>query len=418
MTKRPRDDEAVFASTWRKESCAFCICRCRECYFSSIGAPIMDGQLTRSDELCAIVDSFQPGIVHAIGYGSGVFVQQPSAPTQPPVDVGAGAAAAAAVPGPSSATDDQPMIDLILTVSDSSAFHRHMLERYPDHYSALARLCGPTFCTNLQRSERYGAGVYFNPLVDSPVTTSYTCSSNGCKRKIKYGIVQTEDLVHDLINWRWLYLAGRMQKPTVSVDGLEECERIALAQKQNLDMALAASLLILGGRRGPDGSSPIQASQKYPLTSLFEEIAGLSYAGDPRMDVGGEDPDKVSKLVRSDGQERRFYDLYKQSMESLQDVGILDVVGTGSSRLVAIDLDDSATRRHLWKSLPQKVNKGTCYGVGIETRHSSAQHLSKCLVNIVRPAARRQSLKGLLTAGFVKSVQYASAKFAKGAFRS
>ena len=197
----------------------------------------MSGQLTRSDELCSIVDSFQPGIVHAIGYGSGVFVQQPSAPTQP--DDGPADHKAA------SPSDDLPMIDLILTVSDSNAFHRHMLERYPDHYSALARLCGPNFCTKLQRSKRYGAGVYFNPLVESPVATSNASAASGCKRKIKYGIVQTEDLVDDLMNWRWLYLAGRMQKPTVNVDGLEECDRIALAQKQNLDMALAASLLAL-----------------------------------------------------------------------------------------------------------------------------------------------------------------------------
>ena len=372
----------------------------------------MSGQLTRSDELSAIVDSFQPGIVHAIGYGSGVFVQQSSVPTQPDGD-------AAADHKTISPPDDQPMIDLILTVSDSNAFHRRMLERYPDHYSALARICGPTFCTKLQRSERYGAGVYFNPLVESPVTTSNASASSGCKRKIKYGIVQTEDLVDDLMSWRWLYLAGRMQKPTVNVDGLEECDRIALAQKQNLDMALAASLLLLGGNRNSD-SSAIQTPRIYPLTNLFEQIAGLSYAGDPRMDVGGEDPDKVSKLVRSDGQEERFYDLYKQSMANLQEVGVLDVVGTRSSRLgaVAIDLDDDATRRHLWRSLPKRVNRGTCYGVGIETRQTSAQYLSKCLVDIVRPAARRQSLKGVLTAGIVKSVQYAAAKFAKGAFRS
>ena len=367
----------------------------------------MSGQLTRSDELCAIVDSFQPGIVHAIGYGSGVFVQQSSTPTQPDGD--------AVDDKATSPPDDQPMIDLILTVSDSNAFHRRMLERYPDHYSALARLCGPTFCTKLQRSERYGAGVYFNPLVESPVTTSNASAASGCKRKIKYGIVQTEDLVDDLMNWRWLYLAGRMQKPTVTVDGLEECDRIALAQKQNLDMALAASPLLLGGSFISERSAA-QTLQTYPLTSLFEQIAGLSYVGDPRMDVGGEDPDKVSKLVRSDGQEGRFYDLYNQSMANLQKVGVLDVVGSTG---VAIDLNDDATRRHLWRSLPKRVNRlGTCYGVGIETRQKSAQYLSKCLVDIVRPAARRQSLKGVLTAGIVKSVQYAAAKFAKGAFRS
>ena len=368
----------------------------------------MAGQLTRSGELRDIVDSFQPGIVHAVGYGSGVFVQQ-----QQPAHVPAGLGLPSHVDNTTehiSAPDELPMIDLILTVSDCNAFHEHMLARYPCHYSALARLCGPSFCATLQRSERCGAGVYFNPLVDSPLIAGG--EKNRCKgRKIKYGVVQTEDLVDDLTNWRWLYLAGRMQKPTVNVDGLEECNRIALAQTQNLDMALAASLLLLGGRPN--------SAQTVDLTSLFEQIAGLSYAGDPRMDVGGEDPDKVSKLVRSNGQEGRFYDLYRQSMANLQQMGLMEVVRRDDNvRAIAIDLDDDATRRHLWKSLPNTVNQGTCYGVGVETRHASAQQLCKCLVNIVRPAARRQSLKGIVTAGIVKSVQYASAKFAKGALRA
>mmetsp|Transcript_14072 Transcript_14072/g.30568 ORF Transcript_14072/g.30568 Transcript_14072/m.30568 type:complete len:389 (-) Transcript_14072:53-1219(-) len=381
----------------------------------SASFPAHDGQLTRSDELRAVVDCFQPGIVHAVGYGSGVFVQQQEPGRQQQQQqqtsflsrhVGLKESSSVVSTDPEGASaSNEPMIDLLLTVSDCASFHEQTLQRYPNHYSALARLCGPKFCTTLQRSERYGAGVYFNPLVDSPVAGNSTQR----KRKIKYGVIQLEDLICDLTTWKWLYVAGRMHKPTVTVEGLEQCDHVATAQKQNLDMALAASLLLLGS----DTAHMANENKTYELTTLYERIAGLSYVGDPRMDVGGEDPHKVSKLVRSDGQEDRFYSMYRDSMSDLAKLGVI----TFDRSNIQIDLHDNATRRKLWKALPQRVNKGTCYGVGIEQPETSADYLSKCLVNIVRPAARRQSIKGLLTAGLVRSFQYAGAKFAKGAFR-
>ena len=261
-----------------------------KCRSSAHAAAAAHGQLARLDELSAIISCFQPGIVHAIGYGSGVFVQQQQSSLDN-VDAekkSSGCASFAADNQVETIETDAPMIDLLLTVSDSISFHTQNLQRYPNHYSALARLCGPKFCNGLQRSERCGAGVFFNPLVDSPAAASDVNDARR-GRKIKYGVIQIDDLINDLTTWRWLYVAGRMHKPTVTVEGLEDCDRVAVAQKQNLDMALAASLLLLGS----DASNIEIDSKTYELTTLFEKIASLSYKGDPRMDVGGEDPHKI-----------------------------------------------------------------------------------------------------------------------------
>ena len=80
-----------------------------------------------------------------------------------------------------------------------------------------------------------------------------------------------------------------------------------LAQTSNLRAALHVSLLLLGPR---------------PFTeiALWEQIAGISYAGDPRMSVpGAENPEKVKNIVRGEGQLQAFRQLYADAVE---DVGL------------------------------------------------------------------------------------------------
>lgn len=52
---------------------------------------------------------------------------------------------------------------------------------------------------------------------------------------IKYSVIDIDDLLLDLIEWRWMYLAGRMQKHVVDV--VSPSSRITFAMKKNRSSA-------------------------------------------------------------------------------------------------------------------------------------------------------------------------------------
>eukprot|EP00957_Ditylum_brightwellii_P027001 2041304-Ditylum_brightwellii.AAC.1 len=208
-----------------------------------------------------------------------------------------------------------------------------------------------------------------------------------------------------------------MHKPTVTIGN--EDEEIMQAQKEcNLNYALASSLLLMerndcsiGGTGVGKGGSVV-----CDLNVLFEEIANLSYAGDPRMDIGGEDPAKVHKLVHSPGQSERFWNLYRYGLEELHSKGLIHVTnGTTSQKTLEYNPCDMSTRSALFSMLPPRLKQFPSSSNG--SGELSQLQLARAITDIVKPAARDQSIKGALTAGIVRSVRYAGAKFAKGALR-
>lgn len=271
--------------------------------------------------------------------------------------------------------------------------------------------------------------MYFHPMV------SMGGGSQDGGRLVKYGVVSRERLKRDLLGWETLYCAGRMHKPvlplrTDTVDGYDD--EVTEWQRTNLRSALATSLL-LQPPSPPPPSSTAAADGVYdvPLATLFQTVAGLSYTGDPRMAAGAEDPDKVSKLVRSEGQEARFLELYRSALEEL---GAEGVVTSSSEKKtttkIEVDLREDATRRALWRNVPARLH--SCRSVANPRRSSPAYaaatiddgdvraevgSLTSGLEGIVGPPARAQSLKGVVTAGLYKSLAYAGAKFAKGALK-
>jgi len=125
------------------------------------------------------------------------------------------------------------------------------------------------------------------------------------------------------------------------------------------------------------------------------------------MKVGGEDPDKVSKLVQSPGQMQRWINLYKQPIETLSTKGLVSIDWNCDNPKIDWDVRDHSTQVELSKYLPSTL----------ATRQESCltgKVLASVLASIVSPAAKYQSMKGIISAGIGKSIRYAGAKFAKG----
>jgi translocator assembly and maintenance protein 41 len=345
--------------------------------------------LTNNNELSAIVNSFPTGgIEYAFGYGSGVLKQQSSS-------VG--------------------MVDIILAVDDSYSWHKHNLQSHPHHYSGFARIGGANFVHWMQN---LGARIYFHPFVEMELSVNDML----VRREIKYGVVSTDDLIEDLTCWKYLYLAGRMHKPTVEIDLITSSEEqeermmqeqvnrrdeIAEAQQQNLLAAVSASILLHGG-----GGGGGENKDSLPLVQLHNTIAGISYAGDIRMQTGAEDPNKVKKLVETPGMQALWDNMYSTIYSDMQSSGIL----TKDEVKVELDFNDIAMRKQLMQNLPKRLQSEKIVGVANSNDSilQGSELLRTELANIVAPAAKSQSIKGFFSAGVAKSFKYAMAKLAKG----
>jgi hypothetical protein len=162
-----------------------------------------------------------------------------------------------------------PMLDLILVVEDSLAWHKENMQRNPHHYTPLISLSASSV-TFMQ--EHFQAHMWFNPYVPAAIT-----SQPG--RLMKYGVISFKQALEDLNTWNNLYLAGRLHKP---VHILQSNPIFDKAMQSNRTFALQTALMLL--------------PQRFSEVDLYLTIASLSYVGDPRMLIG-ENPKKVQNLV-------------------------------------------------------------------------------------------------------------------------
>ncbi|AET37347.1 putative phosphatidate cytidylyltransferase Ecym_1090 [Eremothecium cymbalariae DBVPG len=266
-------------------------------------------------ELRHIMSYFRSPIKYAFGYGSGVFEQ--SGYLQ---------------------ESEKPQIDLIFGVSHPEHFHSLNMRQNPHHYSTM-RYFGSDFVSKLQD---VGAGVYFNPFV------------NIYGHDVKYGVISMENLLKDLATWDTFYLAGRLQKP---VKVLKNDLRVQFWNQLNLKAAatLAKSRIM--------AKSP----SKFSEFEFYKEITALSYLGDVRYKLGGENPKKIHNIVEKNFDNFRSYykPIYKDVV--LNDLSYLPKGYTPDNALSALE---------------QKI------------------YVSSSV----------QAIKGIFTAGLTKSIKYAWAK--------
>jgi len=271
-----------------------------------------------------ILWQFKAPIRYAFAYGSGVFPQSAKATTGSTLH-----------PHPPEAITkvqggNQKMIDFIFGVSYTQHWHSLNLQEHRDHYSALGSL-GSYAVSKIQDS--FGAGCYFNPYI----------TVNGVL--IKYGVVNLDTLCRDLSEWDTLYLAGRLQKP---VKILRDNPSVRLANQVNLISAVRVALLLL--------------PENFTEQELYSTIAGISYRGDPRMSVGGDDPQKVSNIVKY--QLEHFRRLYAPLIDNLPNISFNDSVCKTDGWLDDPNVNaklqqsmDPVTRGHMVRRLPEAFRK-------------------------------------------------------------
>ncbi|XP_049822485.1 phosphatidate cytidylyltransferase, mitochondrial [Aethina tumida] len=303
----------------------------------------------------------------------------------------------------------QNMIDLIFAVKNPSAWHEANLKENSSHYSGIKYL-GPGMVAKYQQN--FGAKVYFNTLVPLGDVT------------VKYGVISTDDLVTDLLEWSHLYLAGRLHKPVEIIKKPLSTE-LDTALQLNLQSAVHAALLVLP-----------EAFTEY---EFYHAISNLSYAGDFRMTFG-ENKNKVENIVKP--QLIGFRNLYKPFITSMSDYLDYPVFKPKSDQdscasteevsddptlvFCSQDVNPLAKLHHLnqlprWpqKALTRFWNRGSLRQDTEDVLRAVAYDpdcsaiVKLCISDIVWKSSVTQSIKGIATAGLVKSVKYSTKKIQK-----
>mmetsp|Transcript_2802 Transcript_2802/g.6121 ORF Transcript_2802/g.6121 Transcript_2802/m.6121 type:complete len:423 (-) Transcript_2802:295-1563(-) len=294
------------------------------------------------------------------------------------------------------------MVDFIVAVEDPASWHEENMTTCGNtaHYSSLMRALGPRACARLQDAQHFGARMYFNTLVPFR-------SERPQQQLFKYGVISTTALAHDIKHWSWLYAAGRLQKPVRILTRNTQLERL---NKLNIENAARAALLTL--------------PETFREEDMYVALASLSYTGDVRMAVRAEDCDKTRHIVR--GNPEGFRALYTPAVRMLTKAGMLCRASSCSTEFH--QPHDVDSRARLLGALPERFLRKLAPARAPNTLSScelareiaqrgpllSRKALLDALKSVVRASSLQQSVKGALTAGIVRSVKYAAAKFAAG----
>ncbi|PHH63644.1 hypothetical protein CDD81_5625 [Ophiocordyceps australis] len=372
------------------------------------------------EALRIMLRQFNAPIVYCFAYGSGVFPQESSSRVITEEEF------RAVHPHPPDALvraqrGSPKMIDFIFGVTHTQHWHSINMKQHRDHYSSIASLGSGL----VSRVQDWGAGVYFNPYIEV----------NGML--IKYGVTSIQNLVQDLSTWNNLYLAGRLHKP---VKILRDHPQVRLANQHNLIAAVRTALLLLP----PDFSE----------RELYSTIAGLSYLGDPRMALPTENKSKVTNIVKHNV--IHFRRLYAQLIKTLPNVAFAGpapvddaewLLNPEANHRICQDMDPMK-RGNMVRRLPRQFRQRLYFRyqkklaiprdeftimmdsaqddegkrrLGGEFERRIAADETEALQAMVRRVIRQtvnwpsttQSAKGLLTAGYRRTVRYMGEKFDK-----
>jgi translocator assembly and maintenance protein 41 len=133
------------------------------------------------------------------------------------------------------------VLDIVMAVDDTSAFHKKNMARSPTHYSGLAKTFGPKITNRVNKGFTQ---VYYNPHVNLASMANPgmpELAEDG--RKLKYGVVSVDNMIKDLTTWEIFFLAGRMQKMILHIME-ERHEGVYQAIDLNLQKAMQTAVFL------------------------------------------------------------------------------------------------------------------------------------------------------------------------------
>lgn len=306
------------------------------------------------EQLVDLVNTFDSKISAAVGYGSGILPQ--NGYDKP---------------------DKEKQLDFIFLVNDTAKFHHENVKQNPSHYSTKSL----TVINFLQ-----GSGIYFNPyiLIKNKLT--------------KYGVTTRRSAFMDLSEWSSLYFAGRMQKP---VNYIKEDDMLKFLNQYNLKNAMTIAIFLI-------------RSNLFTEKQSYEQITSISYLGDFRMYIGGENPNKVKNIVSK--QFLYFKKLYDPILQYFVRRNYLIITDDDSTNRTFKTNLTTNTRINLISSLPLKF-RTQLYRKYPESSvkeiardEKLPENIKSLITSTIIYSSIIQGLKGFFTAGFVKSLKYSLAK--------
>ena len=269
--------------------------------------------------------------------------------------------------------NEKKQVDLIVIVDDIKKFYEQNLKKNKHMYKLTPRIY---FKHAKSSSLKKAAGI------------CYTTDIVYDKDTYKMGVIEKEDVLDDLLNWKTFYIAGRFQKEMFTAKADEQIEKANEINKRN---ALTIALLLL------DKKNPT-------LNDLYEKICSLSYMGDSRKSFKAEDPNKIKKLASGS---KEHFDKEYTAKTDLYTVDEKERITIDNEKLLKM-IDKLPIE--LKMKISDEIGDKRIREASIEIRKAITDYLT----TIIKKSSMGQTKKGILTTGPKNSIGYALAKLRKG----
>lgn len=269
--------------------------------------------------------------------------------------------------------NEKKQVDLIVVVDDIKKFYEENLKKNKFMYKFIPKLY---FNHASRETLKKAAGICYTTDINYGIDT------------YKMGVIEKQDVLDDLLNWKTFYIAGRFQKEMFTAKKDQDIEKANELNKRN---ALTVALLLL------DKENPT-------LIDLYEKICSLSYMGDSRKNFKAEDPNKIKKLAS--GSKEHFNKEYRDKTM---------LFTTDEEENITINYKNVYRAiKYLPEDLLDRIRNIAKKGKEEENIQEIRKIICDYLEEIIKSSSSLQTKKGILTTGPKNSITYAVAKLKKG----